>query len=298
MTSLNNKKVNIVEVGPRDGLQNIKTVLPLEKKIKLIQNLLDSGLKHIEAGSFVREDKVPAMAGSADIAKHFKKEDHRLWYLAPNLKGLEKALESGARQIAFFTATSETFNTKNIGMTVDKSVETIQKMMDFLKDDEVESQWNESIEDNQKLKLRLYISTVISCPYDGDLDPQKTIDLMNRLLSFGFAQVSLGDTIGKGSPEKWEKLLKLIDPKLIQEDKIAMHCHDTYNTALDCVSTGLDFGVRTFDSSIGGLGGCPFAPGAKGNLSTKDLLSCLRKKDFETSVKNDELIQSFLFEEL
>lgn len=278
----------IVEVGPRDGLQNIKDLLTFEQKQKFISYLLDKGFTDIEAGSFVRPDKVPAMADTAELADHFTLQKNKLWYLVPNLKGLEEALKHGVTQLAFFTATSETFNQKNIGMSVAKSVDGIKACVKHLQDKGYSflPSWNNKPTAPQELKLRLYISTVIACPYDGKMKPEATVSLMNQLLPLGFAQVSLGDTIGVGVPQNWSELLQLMDPTLISQNRLALHCHDTSKTALACVAKGLEMGIRTFDSSIGGLGGCPFAPGAKGNLATEDLLGFLEKEGFKMGINS------------
>ena len=309
--------IDIIEVGPRDGLQNVKEVLPTGQKKALIQFLLDAGFKNCEAGAFVRADKVPAMADSADIATHFKKDSNRLWYLTPNQKGLEQALDSGCRQLAFFTAPSEVFNEKNIGMSVEKGLLNIKSCIEYLKDKNytLVTDWNRDLVpsplvgdpikrgqqaggqgEGQKIKLRLYISTVIASPFEGAVSPKATVKIMEELLPLGFAQVSLGDTIGVGVPKNWKVLLKEInklDKKLIPTSKIAMHCHDTYGTALANVAEGLNQEVQAFDSSIGGLGGCPYAPGATGNLATEDLVYFLEKEGLKTEVKLDNLLKAF-----
>jgi hydroxymethylglutaryl-CoA lyase len=272
------EKVDIIEVGPRDGLQSIKEILPISNKKNLIRHLIQCGFEHIEAGSFVRFDKVPAMSGSDEIANELKEyNNNQLWYLAPNLKGLQSALNHGVSQIALFTAVSESFNQKNIGMSVEKSLSVIKSCLDYLKENQYEviTNWNQKPTEAKQIKLRLYISTVIACPYEGFLDPELTSDLLSKIDLDQFCQTSLGDTIGQGTPLTWRKLLQEIDPKLIKENKIAMHCHNTYGMAIASIYEGLNQGVRSFDSSIGGLGGCPFAPGATGNVATEDLIYLL-----------------------
>ncbi|MDO8519091.1 MAG: hydroxymethylglutaryl-CoA lyase [Deltaproteobacteria bacterium] len=267
--------MTIVEVGPRDGLQNIKNHPSFDQKRKLIQDLLDCGFSQIEAGSFVRPDKVPSMADTPQIADHFKKEKNRLWYLVPNLKGCEAALAHGVVNLAFFTAASETFNQKNIGMSTEASLAEIKKSLQFLAEN--------------KVNLRLYISTVISCPYEGKIKPEASIKIMEELMPLGFSQVSLGDTIGVGTPDDWKNFMDALDPAHLKGDRAAMHCHDTYGRALSCIDVGLDRGIRTFDSSVGGLGGCPFAPGAPGNLATESLAAFLHAKGLKTGVDLDKL---------
>ena len=284
-------KIFLVEVGPRDGLQNIKTVLPFDQKKEFIQSLLDLGFPDIEAGSFVRADRIPAMAHTPELTTHFASHHDRLWYLVPNLPGLKNALAKKVSQLAFFTAASETFNQKNIGMDLSKNFSVIQEMIQYLQDEGCHfiPAWTEKPQQPKEVKLRLYISTVIACPYEGPMASQKTVDLTEQYLPMGFSQVSLGDTIGVGTPQNWEKLLSLFSPKRLQGLQLAMHCHDTYGRALDCVQQGLDQGIRVFDSSIGGLGGCPFAPGAPGNLATEKLIHFLEKTGYEVPVSSEML---------
>ena len=283
--------VFVVEVGPRDGLQNTKTLFKFEQKKKLIQSLLEAGFEDVEAGSFVRPDQVPALADTGDIASHFEKANNNLWYLAPNLVGLKKALEKKITQIAIFTAASPTFNEKNIGMSLEKNFSVIQDMITYLKDEGFNfvPSWTQKPQTPKAIKLRLYISTVIACPYDGALEPQRVFDLSEKYRPMGFSQVSLGDTTGVGTPQSWENLLKLFSQERIQNLEVAMHCHDTHNRALDCIRQGLDQGIRTFDSSIGGLGGCPFAPGAPGNLATEKLIPFLENQGFTPPVTSASL---------
>lgn len=290
--------IDIIEVGPRDGLQNVKDILPTAQKRNLIQFLLDAGMKNVEAGAFVRADKVPAMADTTDVATHFKNDSNKLWYLVPNQKGLEEALKQGCQQLAFFTAASEVFNEKNIGMSVEKRLRTIESCVDYLKSKNYlfQTDWNKPVNKPFELKIRLYISTVIASPFEGAVAPTSTIKIIEKLLPLGFTQVSLGDTIGVGVPRDWKNLLgdiQTFDSTLIKNSKIALHCHDTYGTALACVAEGLNQGVTAFDSSIGGLGGCPYAPGATGNLATEDLVYFLEKEGIKTEVKLDKLLEAF-----
>lgn len=287
--------IDIIEVGPRDGLQNVSSTLSLEQKINLIQYLLDAGIQNMEAGSFVRADRIPSMAGSDQIALHFKGENHKLWYLAPNLKGLETALSNGVKQIALFTATSETFNQKNIGLTVAQSTKVIADCVLHLKNNgfKLITNWQQTPQADNEIKLRLYISTVMGCPYEGAQKPEATINLIEQLFPLGFSQISLGDTIGVGTPSKWNALLTLIDPALIKQKAIALHCHDTYGTALTCVANGLNIGITSFDASIGGLGGCPYAAGATGNLATEDLIYFLSEEGYTHLPNRDHLLDVF-----
>jgi len=292
------QQVSIVEVGPRDGLQNVKELLTFEQKKNFIQYLLDHGFTNIEAGAFVRPDKVPPMADSAEIARHFDSAKKNLWYLTPNLKGLQTALSLGVSQLAFFTASSDEFNQKNTGMSVKESIQNIQACLSYLKNNGYifTKNWNRKPSADNQLKLRLYISTVIASPFEGKIAPAKTLKIIEELMPLGFSQVSLGDTIGVGVPNDWKKLLKIInqsDRSLIKNNALAMHCHDTYGTALSCIAEGLGSGIRTFDSSIGGLGGCPYAPGATGNVATEDLLYFLEKQGMKTGIDLDTLKDVF-----
>lgn len=298
MLTNSNHPVSIIEVGPRDGLQNVSDILPLNQKIAFIQYLLDKGFTHIEAGSFVRADKVPAMANTDKIADHFGTSHNKLWYLVPNLKGLQLALEHKATQLAFFTAGSQTFNKKNIGMSIQESCEAIHECIEYLRDKNyhILNQWSQKPTDKNHLKLRLYISMVISCPYEGTIKPRQTIDIMDELMHLGFSQVSLGDTIGVGTPQDWKLLLQEIGSPMIKNNQIAMHCHNTYGKALACVGEGLELGIRSFDSSIGGLGGCPFVKGAPGNLATEDLIVFLEKQGLETGINLNQLRDAFNLE--
>lgn len=295
MTAHGNNLVTLIEVGPRDGLQNSSYLLSLHQKIALIQFLLDQGVGHIEAGSFVRADAIPALADTSKIATHFSNYHNRLWYLVPNMKGLKLALEAHATQLALFTAASSSFNQRNIGMTTLQSLDVIHECIEYLRDAgyHILNQWSDQPIDDHHIKLRLYVSTAIECPYEGRVPPHKVKEIIEELMPLGFAQVSLGDTLGVGVPHDWHALLKEIHQDGIGTDQIAMHCHNTYGTALACIRVGLDYGIRNFDASIGGLGGCPFAPGASGNLATEDLLYFLQREGFTTGLDLTSLSQCF-----
>ncbi|MBX7148351.1 hydroxymethylglutaryl-CoA lyase [bacterium] len=280
------EKINIIEVGPRDGLQNVKEHLSVDQKIKLIQKLVSIGFHHIEAGAFVNPAKVPAMQGTDEIAHQLTPLHQKLWYLVPNLHGLKNALAQKITQIAFFTAASETFNQKNIGMGVYKSLDVIAECVEYLRDEgyTIITDFSKTPTHHREIKLRLYISTVIACPYDGPMQAKHTLDIIEKTEGLGFSQYSLGDTIGVGTPKDWKNLLDLFDERHFAKNIFAMHCHDTYATALSNVAYGLTRGIRSFDSSIGGLGGCPYAPGAGGNLATEDLVYFLENEGFDTGI--------------
>ena len=275
------ESVSVFEVGPRDGLQNEKKVLPLADKLWLIESLSQSGLRELETGAFVRADKVPQMADSETVQEELKRKGTQgaFWYLVPNLKGLERALQRGVTHIALFTAVSDTFNQKNIGMTVKDSLEQMKKIM-------IEAK-------KHSLHTRGYVSTVWGCPFEGRVAPSRAIPVLEEVLAMGVDQLSVGDTIGVAAPQG---VTEIFQP-LIQAhgaQKLAGHFHDTRGTALSNALRALELGVRTFDSSVGGLGGCPFAPGAAGNLATEDLVYLLKEMGLETGVDYAKLCETSL----
>src|SRR6478672_3648487 len=242
--------VKVVEVGPRDGLQNKKITLPTEAKVDYITALGDAGLRVIEAGAFVSPKWVPQMADTAEVYENIPK-DPGVEYpvLVPNMKGLDRAIEAGVKSIAIFTAASDTFNKRNINMSIDES---------FANYAPVAAQARE-----HGLRVRGYVSTAFGCPYEGDVAPEKVLEVCARLLDLGCYEVSVGDTIGVGTPMQVQgvigMLLQVIPPK-----RLAMHFHDTRGTALANTLAALEMGIATYDASAGGLGGCPYAPGASG----------------------------------
>lgn len=277
------KSVTLFEVGPRDGLQNEPRTVSLKNKIWFVSGLLSAGVKELELGSFVRPERVPQMADTELIYKKIKKgvlqlDGSRAWSLVPNLKGLERAIASGVRHIAVFTAASETFNRKNIGMSVRASLNEIKEIIQQAR--------------AVKMQVRGYVSTAFACPFEGKIQPRRTLKIMERLLEAGVFQVSIGDTIGVATPREVDAV---IGPALRltgtgeQVSKIAVHFHDTRGTALANALRSLELGVRNFDSSAGGLGGCPFAPGARGNLATEDLVYMLHGMGFKTGIDLNKL---------
>ncbi len=275
------KKVKIVEVGPRDGLQNEKLILSVEDKYRYIELLLAANLDTIEVGSFVREDKIPQMASASRLAseveKKLKKNNLHFIYLVPNLQGLKKALEIGVKDIAFFTATSDEFNRKNIGMDISQSLSKIEECLSYLEETK-----------NTDVSLRAYVSTVFGCPYEGAPD-YKNIEKVFRFFSQkNIEELSLGDTIGSAHPRLIKEVLK-VSSSFTPIEKTAMHFHDTRGLALVNVYTSLEEGIRIFDSASGGLGGCPYAPGSSGNLASEDLCYLLQSEGFETGVDLDKL---------
>jgi isopropylmalate/homocitrate/citramalate synthase len=268
--------VKVVEVGPRDGLQNEKVTIPTEAKVDYITALADSGLKVIEAGAFVSPKWVPQMADTAEVYREIPKDPGVDFpVLVPNMKGLERAIEAGVRSIAIFTAASDTFNKRNINMTIDESFANYAPVAARAR--------------AEGMRVRGYISTAFGCPYEGDVPPEKVLEVSARLLDLGCYEVSVGDTIGVGTPMQVQGVVGML-LQVIPASKLAMHFHDTRGTALANTLAALEMGIATFDASSGGLGGCPFAPGASGNLATEDLIYMLDHMGIETGVALDRVV--------
>ncbi len=264
------RQVKIVEVGPRDGLQNERSIIPTETKLDYIQKLAEAGLKFIEVTSFVRPKAIPQLYDALDVVRGLP-DFPGVHYsaLVPNMKGLDRALESGIREIAVFTAASDTFNQRNINMTVDESFENFTPVVKRARQ---EGMW-----------VRGYISTAFYCPYEGKIDKAPVLDVTRRLLDMGVSEVSIGDTIGQATPTDVSETMGYL-LQAVPLEKIAMHFHDTNGLAIENVQASLDLGIGIYDSSAGGLGGCPYAPGASGNLSTEALVRFLSEKGIETGV--------------
>ncbi|XP_001606475.1 hydroxymethylglutaryl-CoA lyase, mitochondrial [Nasonia vitripennis] len=271
--------VRIVEVGPRDGLQNIRKVLPTETKIELINRLSQTGLRSVEVTSFVSPKWVPQMADSAEVYQGVEKNPNVEYsVLVPNLKGLDKALKLGVKEVVLFTAASETFNQKNINCSIAESLKNCKEITKICKE--------------KKIKARAVISCIAGCPYEGEIKPVNVANVAEALLDMGCYEVGLGDTIGVATPKKMAHLFEELK-KMTGGDvwRFAVHCHDTYGQAIANIYECLRQGIRVFDSSVAGLGGCPYAPGASGNVSTEDLVYLLHGEGFETGVDLDKLIQ-------
>jgi hydroxymethylglutaryl-CoA lyase len=268
--------VDIVEVGPRDGLQNEKVTIPTEAKINYITALADAGLRTIEAGAFVSPKWVPQMADTAEVYRNIPK-DPGVEYpvLVPNMKGLERAIESGVKAISIFTAASETFNQRNINMSIDESFQNYAPVAHRAR--------------AEGMRVRGYVSTAFGCPYEGEVAPEKVLEVSARLLDLGCYEVSVGDTIGVGTPVQVQGVIGIL-LQVIPASKLAMHFHDTRGTALANTLAALEMGIPTFDASAGGLGGCPYAPGASGNMATEDLVYMLEKMGIDTAVDLNLLV--------
>lgn len=272
------QRVRMVEVGPRDGLQNETKIVSTQVKVELIERLAAAGMKTIEAGSFVSPAAVPQMADTAQVLAGLPPlHGLRLPVLVPNLKGLEAALAAGAKEIAVFAAASETFSQKNIRCSVPESLERYRQVA------------AEAL--RQGLSVRGYISCALGCPYEGEISPEAVAEVAQPLLRMGCYEISLGDTIGVGTPGKVAGLIETVGRK-VPVDRIAGHFHDTYGQALANVFAALQRGVAVFDSSVAGLGGCPFAPGAAGNVASEDLLYMLDGLRIETGIDLAKLIEA------
>ncbi|MDM1279672.1 hydroxymethylglutaryl-CoA lyase [Acinetobacter indicus] len=270
--------VKIVEVGPRDGLQNEKTPLTLDDRRQLILDLMQTGLQAIEVGSCVSAKWVPQMADSDVLFAGLPKDPNiQFSLLTPNLKGFESALAVGCKEVAVFTAASESFTRKNINCSIDESFEKFSDVMREAK--------------AHNIRVRGYVSCMVDCPYEGAIDPQQVAKVSQRLLDMGCYEVSLGETIGTATPDRvkkvWDACLAELDTTVL-----AGHFHNTYGMAIANIYQSLLQGIRVFDSSIAGLGGCPYAKGASGNVSTEDLYYLLSNMGYETGIQLDALMQA------
>ena len=260
MTALPDE-VSIVEVGPRDGLQNELQKIALKDKVALIDGLSETGLQRIEAGSFVSPKWVPQMADSNAVFAAIERNPRIVYSaLTPNLQGLDAALEAGVGEVAVFAAASESFSQKNINCSIETSIERFRPVIEKALASEI--------------KVRGYISCVVGCPYEGDIDAQVVAKVSQKLLELGCYEISLGDTIGVGTPGSILRMLEAVC-KHASIEQLALHCHDTYGQALSNIYAGLQFGIQAYDSSVAGLGGCPYAPGASGNVASEDVIYML-----------------------
>jgi len=278
------RRVRIVEVGPRDGLQNEKAILPVAQKIELIERLADAGLPSVEATSFVSPKWVPQLADAAEVFSGLKRKpgvDYPV--LVPNLQGYERARAVGAGEVAVFTAASEAFNRKNINAGIDESIERFLPVLDRARADGV--------------KVRGYVSTVLGCPYQGEVPLTDVVRVAKRLHELGCYEISLGDTIGIGTPSKARAMLEAVAAN-VPMPALAVHFHDTRGQALANILSCLEAGVRTVDSAVSGAGGCPYAPGSSGNVATEDVVYMLEGMGYETGVNLESLVATgrWLFE--
>lgn len=269
-------QVRIVEVGPRDGLQNEKQTIATATKIQLIENLVAAGLTYIEAGSFVNPKWVPQMADSSEVFSGISRKPGATYAaLTPNLQGYERALAVNANEVAIFAAASEAFSQKNINCSISESIQRFETLISAAK--------------TQQIPVRGYISCVAGCPYSGAVDVHTVARIAQELLAMGCYEISLGDTIGVGTAGQIKQLIETL-ARNIPIEKIAVHMHDTYGQALANIYAALEMGVSVVDSSVAGLGGCPYAAGATGNVATEDLVYLLNGLGIEHGVDLDKLI--------
>lgn len=275
------KSVKIVEVGPRDGLQNEKATVTTDQKVALIERLAAAGLQAVEAGSFVSPKWVPQMADSVDVLRRIQRQPGTSYpCLTPNMKGFEAAMDCGVEEIAIFGAASESFSRKNINCSIDESLARFADVCDAAR--------------AKNIRIRGYVSCVLGCPYEGDIAPEAVADVSAKMLELGCYEVSLGDTIGVGTPERTKRLIETV-AKVVPITRLAGHFHDTYGQALANIYAAMEMGVSVFDSSIAGLGGCPYAKGASGNVATEDVLYMLQGCGVETGVDFDQILQAGWF---
>ncbi len=268
----------IVEVGPRDGLQNEQQTVTTETKLELIDRLGAAGVTAIEAASFVSPKWIPQMADHADLMRRLVRRPGVSYpVLTPNLKGFEGALAAGATEVAVFASASESFSQKNINCSIAESIARFEPVFDAAK--------------ASGIAVRGYVSCVVDCPYEGPIEPQAVADLARALYERGAHEVSLGDTIGTGTPATIERMLDAV-ARVVPIDRVAGHYHDTYGMAVANVDASWRFGVRTFDSSVSGLGGCPYAKGATGNVATEDVVYLLHGLGADTGIDLDRLVDT------
>ena len=270
--------VKIVDVGPRDGLQNERASVPTAVKVELIERLVDAGVPVVEATAFVSPKWIPQMADSAEVMAALRCRPGVVYpVLTPNLKGFEAAMAAGAQEVAVFGAASETFSQKNTNCSISESFDRFKPVTEAAQ--------------NRGIRVRGYISCVVACPYEGDVAPAKVAEVAARLFEMGCYEISLGDTIGVGTPGKIGAMIEAV-AKRVPADHLAGHYHDTYGQALANIFASLECGVAVFDASVAGLGGCPYAPGASGNVATEDVVYMMQGLGIETGVDLNRLIDA------
>lgn len=275
------KYVKLVEVGPRDGLQNEKKVVPTAIKIDFINRLSVTGLSTIETTSFVSPKRIPQLVDNTEVLSGIKRKIGVSYpVLVPNLQGFEAAIAAGATEIAVFASASETFSQKNIHCSIEESLARFVAVMQAAK--------------LRHIKVRGYLSCALGCPYEGNIAPQTVAAIAEKLFHLGCYEISLGDTIGVGTPGKVTAMLKAVSEK-VPVNHLAAHFHDTYGQALANIYAALEYGIQVIDSSVSGLGGCPYAAGASGNVASEDVLYMLNGLDIKTGVDLDKLIEAGTF---
>jgi len=275
------QQVKIVEVGPRDGLQNEATPISAADKVQLIERLADAGISYIESGSFVSPKWVPQMATSTEVFQTIKRKAEVTYAaLTPNMKGYEAAIAVNADEVAIFAAASESFSQKNINCSIEESIERFSPIIADAK--------------KQNIKVRGYVSCVVGCPYEGDIPAEQVAMVAEKLIKMGCYEVSLGDTVGVGTPASVTKMLQAVSSR-VPVAQLAVHFHDTYGQALTNIYAALQCGVKVVDSAIAGLGGCPYAKGASGNVATEDVVYLLNGLNIKTDINFEKLLQAGWF---
>lgn len=273
--------IKIVEVGPRDGLQNEKQIIPSRVKIELINQLSETGIPVIETTSFVSPKWIPQLADNSEVFQGIEKNPNVIYpVLVPNMQGLEAAMAAGVKEVAVFTTPSEQFSQKNTNCSVAESLRRIAEVVAVAK--------------KKRMRIRGYLSCVLGCPYEGKIAPEKVGEIGEALLRMGCYEISLGDTIGVGTPPKIKRLLEVVC-RHVPLKYLSMHFHDTYGQALVNIYSALEFGISSFDSSVAGLGGCPYAKGASGNVATEDVIYMLQGMGIDTGVDLKKLIAAGRF---
>lgn len=274
-------KVRIVEVGPRDGLQNEAIMISANDKVSLIEKLTDAGINYIEIGSFVSPKWVPQMSTSTEVFQQLARVDAVTYAaLTPNMRGFEAAMAVGVTEVAIFAAASESFSQKNINCSIEESIERFIPIITAAK--------------KANIKVRGYVSCVVGCPYEGNIAAEKVADVAEKLSQLGCYEISLGDTVGVGTPASVTKMLQAVSTR-VPVAKLAVHFHDTYGQALTNIYAALQFGISVIDSAIAGLGGCPYAKGASGNVATEDVVYLLNGLGITTGIDFDKLLQAGWF---
>ena len=270
--------ITLIEVGPRDGLQNEPVFVPTETKVQFINLLSQTGLRHIEVTSFVSAKAIPQLADNKGVFNAINKpESIRFSALVPNEHGMKTAIDSGVKHIAIFTAASEQFNQHNIQCSIQESIERFKPVIHMAK--------------ANGISVRGYISCVLGCPYEGSIAPKQVMPIIETLVDLGVDDISLGDTIGVGTPKQTKALIQAIKPNT-PIDNISMHFHDTYGQAIANIYASLEEGITRFDSSVAGLGGCPYARGASGNVATEDVLYLMHGQGLETGIDIYKIVQA------
>lgn len=268
--------VQIFEVSLRDGLQNEAVVVPTAQKIAHLHRLIEAGVRDIEVTSFVRADRIPALADAAEVVAALPTgSGARFWVLVPNQVGMDRALQCGVRNVCTFLSSSETHNQKNVNRSIRESLAALRRVIGSAAD--------------EGIRVRAYISTVFGCPYEGPVATERTVEIARKLVDYGAETIVLGDTIGTGLPDKVREVITALDVAGIGPDRLALHAHDTRGTALVNVYTAWQLGVRRFDGAVAGIGGCPYAPGASGNAATEDLVHFFEGMGIGTGIDLDGL---------